>query len=110
MKVFYSRFTFLNQNSIFIKATSSTQISSKKIKWKVNGHEKYFQKATNTKWKEIRNGNVFATFKFLEEIDDKVILFAPDKNSFLTIDSESVKFGPSREKAVMNHYYDGKWI
>ena len=91
--------------------TTSTQISSNKIKWKVNGHEKYFQKATDgKKWKEIRNGNVFATYKFLEEIDDKVILFAPDKNLYLTIDSTSVKFGPSRDKAVMNHLCDGKWI
>ena len=89
---------------------SSTQISFNKIKWKVNGHEKYFQKATDTKWKEIRNGKVFATYKFLEEIDYNVILFAPDKNLYLTIDSKRVTFGPSREKAEMNHLCNCKWI
>ena len=89
---------------------TSTQTSSSKIKWKVNGHEKYFLKVSDKKWKEIRNGNVFATYKFLEEIDDKVILFASDKNLYLTIDSKRVTFGPTREKAEMNHLCDGKWI
>ena len=60
--------------------------------------------------KETRNGNVFGTYSFVEQIDDKVILFASDKNMFLTIDSKSVRFGPTREKAELNHFCDGKWI
>ena len=67
-------------------------------------------KISDKKWKETRNGNVFATYSFVEQIDDKVILFASDKSLYFTIDSKSVTFGPTREKAKMNHLYDGKWI
>ena len=67
-------------------------------------------KISDKKWKETRNGNVFATYSFVEQIDDKVILFASDKSLYFTINSNNVKFGPSREKAEMNHLCDGKWI
>ncbi len=67
-------------------------------------------KVSDKEWKETRNGNAFATYSFVEQYDDKVILLASEKNLFYTIDSKSVKFGPTREKAEMNHLSDGEWI
>jgi hypothetical protein len=79
-------------------------------KWKVNGEEKYFQKTSETKWKETDKGKIFATFDFVEQINDKVVIFAADRNFYLTIDSTSVKWGPTRENANLNHLCDGKWL
>ena len=54
-----------------------------------------------TYWNGWQNANskLFATFSFVEQIDDKVIIFASNKNMFFTIDSKSVTFSP-REKSI----------
>ena len=79
-------------------------------KWKVNGEDKYFEKISDKKWKETDKGKIFATFDFVEQINDKLIIFAADRDFYLTIDSTSVKWGPTRDKADLNHLYDGKWL
>ena len=62
--------------------------TAKKLEiWKVKGKEQYFQKISDTKWKETDKRKLFATFDFVEQINDKVIIFAEDRDFYLTIDS-----------------------
>jgi hypothetical protein len=79
-------------------------------KWKVNNKDDFFHKISDSKWEEIKNGKKIATFDLIEQINDKVILFAADTNLYFTLDSNTVKSGPTREKANLNQIHKGKWL
>lgn len=49
-------------------------------------------------------------FDFVERNGDKVVLFAADRDFYLKIDSSSVRFGPTRDKAGENLLCEGKWL
>jgi len=62
-------------------------------------------------WEEIgSDGKQFATFKLIEQNGDKAIINAVDRDFYLTIDSNSVKWGPTKEEATKNSLYNGKWV
>ena len=107
---------WVNENCQEIENSNEKMLNEIKLekgfyeRWKVNGKAEYFRKLSDSKWEEIKNGKLYAKFDFVEQINDKVILFASDRNFYLTIDSNTVKWGPTREKANLNQIHNGKWI
>ena len=78
--------------------------------WKKNGNEHYFSKISETNWAETVDGRRAFKFDFVERNGDKVVLFAADRDFYLKIDSSSVRFGQTKDKADENLLYEGKWL
>ena len=78
--------------------------------WKVNGKDQYFNKMSNSTWSEIVDGITVFSFDLVKQNNDTVVIFASDRDFYLTINSNSVRWGPTVDLASQNLIYNGKWL
>ena len=74
-------------------------VLSKYSIWKVNQVEHYFKRVSDTEWIETYDGIYFARFYFVEQNDDKVLIFKIDGHFYIELRNNSCS---------MNLF--GKWI
>ena len=78
--------------------------------WQENNNKNHiFKRVDSSTWIETSNGNTTSTFQYTSQTDDKVVLFASDRNFYVQLDSTSAKWGSSLS-AIVNKFNDGKWI
>ena len=70
----------------------------------------YFERISQAQWVEKANEKNIYSYDLIEQNGSKVVLFNSDRNIYLTLDSNSVKWGPTLEQASINHLYDGQWL
>lgn len=68
-----------------------------------------FKRVDSSTWIETLNGNTTSMFQYTSQTDDKVVLFASDRNIYVQLDSTSAKRGNSID-TITNKFLDGKWI
>ena len=76
--------------------------------WKAKDSENYF-KCENNEWVETQNGQIAYRFQFVEDKKDSVILYANDRNFFISLDSQHAKWGDSKDD-IANIFNFGGWI
>jgi hypothetical protein len=80
--------------------------------WRVTNENHYFNQKSSGKWDEIKDDKVIFSFDEVEikksNEDIQVILFASDRNFYLSLNNEDVRFGSSRE-SIDNILYEGSW-
>jgi hypothetical protein len=82
------------------------------MSWKVKNQNWYFNQLSSTEWFEIVDNNIASNFDLVEikksNGDIQVILFASDRNFYLSLNNKDVRFGWSRE-TIDNILNEGSW-
>jgi len=67
-----------------------------------------FQQTTPIDWVEISNDKVIHNFKFFEESGGVVILLDPSRNLYVSLNSNTAKWGSSKNN-IPNVLFNGNW-
>jgi hypothetical protein len=77
--------------------------------WQENNKNHFFKEHSSTTWIETADGQMGPIFKFVSKINDVVILYAQDRNFYVSLDSTSGKFGDTIN-TINSVFVSGKWI
>ena len=84
------------------------QVSNPKfVIWKFNNLDEYFKRVSGNDWIETKNGTLYASFKFIQQTDDYVILRRTD-NLYVRISQNNASFAIKLYDFIVYQY--GKWI
>jgi hypothetical protein len=82
------------------------------MSWKVENENWYFNQISSGKWDEIKDDKVIFSFEEVEikrsDEDIQVILFASDRDFYLSLNNENVRWGFKKE-SIDNILYKGSW-
>ena len=78
------------------------------IKWVKSMQEiQYFEKKSDTKWVEYKNGRIFAEFTQIS-FQYPIVVLKKDDGAFVKLTESSGYLGYSQNN-ISNHFIDGKW-
>jgi hypothetical protein len=85
------------------------------MSWKRTNENWYFNQISSGQWVEINDDKADKVIFSFDEVEIEksneniqVILFASDRNFYLSLNNKDVKFG-SRRKSIDNILYQGSW-